>query len=98
MLILETWPSLVVSSDHRPTMTTRVRCSVIARFSSSLVKTLGVPLDAYFSRIASRDKDEVNDRERETHRPPDGREEQRARARGDLSGQASSGYSSSPCT
>src|SRR5215472_3878632 len=48
-----------------------------------LVKSLGVPLCALFSRISARDKDKVADRQSETHRPPNGGEGQRVPARSD---------------
>src|SRR6516162_9109697 len=46
-----------------------------------LIKTLSVPLDANFSRIAARDENEIDTREHEPYRPPNGSEEQSARAR-----------------
>src|SRR5437867_8892182 len=46
---------------------------------TQIMRTLSVVLNAYLSGIASRDEDEIEHRERETKRPPKGREPQRAR-------------------
>jgi hypothetical protein len=48
-----------------------------------LVETLSVVLNTYLSGIASRDEDEIEDRERETDRPPQTGETQSTRAAGD---------------
>src|SRR5207244_11747648 len=71
------WNASHKNSNYRR----RHECPIL--MPPGLVKTLGVPLGADFSRIASRDKHEIDDRERETHRPPKGSEAQSARARSD---------------
>jgi hypothetical protein len=48
-----------------------------------LIKTLSVALNAYLSGIASRDEDGIEDRERETDRPPQTGETQSTRAASD---------------
>ena len=47
------------------------------------VESLAVPLDADLPRVASRDEGEVSGGQRETRRPPEGRQHERAPARCD---------------
>src|SRR5437867_12789754 len=47
--------------------------------AAPLVETLSVALDAHLSRVASRDEDEIEHRQRETARPPKAGKAQSAR-------------------